>query len=86
VWFILLRTVVANNTAICIRASLWDIQFLDEETVVGALVFANTLELPSEFIGKAMSPNVPIFEDLDELAIFECVACFFIDDGANETA
>ncbi len=44
VWFIFLRTVVANNTAICIRVSLWDIQFLDEETGVGDLVLANTLE------------------------------------------
>ncbi len=44
VWFLLLRTIISNNTAICICASLWDIQFLDEETGVGALVPANTLE------------------------------------------
>ncbi len=44
VWFVLLRTIIANNTAICIRASFQDIQFLDEETGLGALIFANTLE------------------------------------------
>ncbi len=43
VWFILLRTIIANNSAIHIRASFWDIQFLDEETGVGALVLVNTL-------------------------------------------
>ncbi len=43
-WFVLLRTIIANNMAIRIRASFWDIQFLDEKTGVGALVLANTLE------------------------------------------
>ncbi len=46
-WFILLSMVVANNTATCIRASLWDIQFLDEETGVSAFVLTNTLDRPS---------------------------------------
>jgi hypothetical protein len=44
VWFILLRTIIANNMAIRIRASFWDIQFHDEETGVGALVLANSLK------------------------------------------
>jgi hypothetical protein len=44
VWFILLRMIIANNTAICIRASFGDIQFLDQETGVGAFVLMNTLE------------------------------------------
>ncbi len=84
-WFVLL-TLIANNVAICICASLWDIQLLDEETGVGALVLVDTLEYPPEFIGKATSPNVLIFEDLDELAIFKCVACIFVNDGTDETA
>ncbi len=69
-WLILLRMVVADNTAIRIRASLWDIQFLDEEEGVGAFVLANTLEQFPVFISKALCPNVLIFGDLDELAIF----------------
>jgi hypothetical protein len=36
--------VVADNTAIRICASLWGMQFLDEETGVGALLLAITLE------------------------------------------
>ncbi len=78
--------VVANNMAICICVSLWDIRFLDEETGVGALVLVNTLEYLPEFIGEATSPNVPIFGDLDDLVMFKCVAYFFVNDGANETA
>jgi hypothetical protein len=85
VWLILLRRVVANYTAICICASLWNIQFLDEETGVGAFVLVDTLEYLPELIGKATNPNVLIFGDLDELVIFQCVTCFFINYGANET-
>jgi hypothetical protein len=44
VWFVLLRTIIANNTVICLRASFRDIRFLDEETGVGALLLMNTLE------------------------------------------
>jgi hypothetical protein len=34
VWCVVLRLIIANNTAIRIRASFWDIQFLDGETGV----------------------------------------------------
>jgi hypothetical protein len=44
VWFVLLRGIIVINTAIRIQASFWDIQFLDEETGVAALVLANTLK------------------------------------------
>jgi hypothetical protein len=44
VWFVLLRTIIANNATIYIHASFQDIELLDEETGVGALVLANTLE------------------------------------------
>jgi hypothetical protein len=88
VWFVLLWAVVTDNTAISMLASLGDIQFLDEEAGVGAFVIANTLEQLPEFINKALCPYVPIFGDLDQLALFKCVAYLFVDvnDGANETA
>jgi hypothetical protein len=86
VWFVLLWRVVTDNMAISICASLGDIQFLDEEAGDGACVLTNTLEQSPEFISKASWPYVLIFGDLDELAIFKCVACVFFDDSANETA
>jgi hypothetical protein len=62
--------VVADNMAMRICASLWDIQFLDKEAGVRAYVLSNTLDQLPEFISKAPCQNVPIFGDLDELAIF----------------
>jgi hypothetical protein len=43
VWFILMRSIIANITAIHIPASFQDSLFCDEETGAGALVLMNTL-------------------------------------------
>ncbi len=63
-----------------------DIWFLDEEAGVRAFVLGKTLKYCPELIGKATCQNVSIFGDLDELAILKCVACIFVNDGADEAA
>ncbi len=84
VWSIFLWLVVTDNTAISICASLKDIWFVDKDASIGAVVLANALEQWTKFIGKALCPFALKFGDLDELAIFKCVACVVINGGADE--
>ena len=58
--------------------------FGNEETSVSAFDVVNALEEMTQFIGKTLLPNFAVFVRFHEVTVFQCVACDFVDDGANE--
>jgi hypothetical protein len=82
--FVLLRTIVATNVSISCLFVTRHLVPADEETGIGSLDVAYSLEEASKFVGKALLPNSTVGVGLDEMAIFEDVSCDVIDDGTNE--
>jgi hypothetical protein len=82
--FVLLRMIVATNASISCLFVTRHLFPADEETGIGSLDVAYSLEEASEFVGEALLPNLTVGVGLDEMAIFEDVTCDVIDDGADE--
>jgi hypothetical protein len=57
---------------------------MDEEAGVCTFDVADALEEAPEFISKTCLPDGAVFVRLDEMPIFENVACDVVDNGANE--
>ncbi len=82
--FVLLQTIVATNATISCPFVTRHLVPADEETGIGSLDVAYSLEEASKFIGKAHLPNLTVGVGLDKMAIFKDVTFDVIDDGADE--
>ncbi len=80
--FVLLRMIVATNASISCLFVTRHLVPADEETGIGSLDVAYSLEEASEF--EALLPNLTVGVGLDEMAIFKDVTCDVINDGTNE--
>ena len=79
-----LRAKVADDTTVCGPFVGRYLGFSDEETSNSALLVTDSLKETTNFVGEAAVPHNPCGFILDEMPVFQHLAGFLVDDGAEE--
>ena len=79
-----LRAKVADDTTVCGPFVCRYLAFSDEETSISTLQVSNSLKETTNFVDEAAFPHNPCGFILDEMPVFQHLAGFLVDDGAEE--
>jgi hypothetical protein len=75
---------VGDDTTVCGPFVGRFLGFSDEETSISAFLVTDSLKEMTNFVGKAAFPHNPCGFILDEMPVFQHLAGFLVDDGAEE--
>ncbi len=84
VWLLLVQTIAAHDASVSCMLVWGELMVMDEEAGVCTFDIVDALEEAPKFIGKTCFPDGAVFVSLDEMPIFENVACDVVNNGANE--